>query len=252
MERLSMPPRAIGVGDSFLRDTRTDVDQYKGLPIHATQGLHDAIDQTLKASGTNMRGGRAIDLAAGSGAMSLRLKDRGYDVIAADLLEDKFKLDRADADFVRVDFNQPFAHLLPHDSRVVTAIEIIEHIENPRHFLRECRTLLACDGTLVVTTPNINSSFSKSLFIRQDIFHWFNDHDYREHGHITPIGVWQFYKMFQECGLRVRAHTTHGTQAFRFREWRSMWLLQQIVLRARGTTPWGDGSNHIFLLSLAS
>jgi len=251
MEKLSTPPRIIGVGDSFLREMSPDVDQYKGLAIHATRGLHDAIERLLRTSGNSIPGRRAIDLAAGSGAMSLRLKDQGYDVIAADLLEDKFKLDRSEADFVRVDFNQPFAHLLPHESRLVTAIEIIEHIENPRHFLRECRTLLADDGTLVVTTPNINSSFSKSLFIRQDIFHWFNDHDYHEHGHITPIGVWQFYKMFHECGLSVRAHTTHGTQAFRFREWRSMWLLQQIVLRMRGSSPWGDGSNHIFLLSLA-
>lgn len=41
--------------------------------------------------------------------------------------------------------------------RFVIATEVIEHLTNPYLFLREARTLLAVDGELVLTFPNVHN-----------------------------------------------------------------------------------------------
>lgn len=37
---------------------------------------------------------------------------------------------------------------------LVTAVEVIEHLENPRAMMRECFRVLRHGGTLLLTTPN--------------------------------------------------------------------------------------------------
>ena len=41
---------------------------------------------------------------------------------------------------------------------VVLAVEIIEHLENPYHFMRELERVLAPEGIAIITTPNIESA----------------------------------------------------------------------------------------------
>lgn len=45
----------------------------------------------------------------------------------------------------------------------ISAGEILEHIENPVSFLRECHGLLSAGGKLVLSTPNPNSPFERLL-----------------------------------------------------------------------------------------
>jgi ribosomal protein L11 methylase PrmA len=75
---------------------------YKGLLEHADPKLHEQlaynVDKLIK------KGGRLLDLGAGQGAMSERLLDLGYKVVAADSDPDNFMCD--DATFHKIDFNK--------------------------------------------------------------------------------------------------------------------------------------------------
>ena len=175
--------------------------EYKGLPIYAAPGLHDAAAQMLC---TALAGGaRVLEFGAGSGAMSLRLADLGFDVTASDLFPESFKPPHVP--FVAADLNGAFAVHWPQGFDAVMALEIVEHLENPREVLRQIRALLPIGGQLVLSTPNIANPVSQALFLRSGQFQWFRDVDYREQGHITPLSPWVLEKALQEAGFTIRA-----------------------------------------------
>lgn len=173
---------------------------YQGLPIFAAPGVHEAAAMLL-ASATEP-GARVLEFGAGSGAMSLRLKDMGFAVTASDLFPGSFKA--KDVPFVAADLNSAFAAQWPEGFDAVMALEIVEHLENPRHVLREIRQLLPVGGRLVLSTPNIANPVSQALFVRRGQFQWFRDADYHEQGHITPLSPWVLEKALQEAGFAIR------------------------------------------------
>ena len=122
-------------------------------------GLHEYVTSQVLARYARPRL-PAADLGSGPGGMAERLRSLGCDVTATD--RDAGVLE-TDLPFVELDFDQPdFAAKLGLDSfGLVTAIEVIEHVESPIGFLRNVRRLLAPGGIAVVTTPNVeyNSTF---------------------------------------------------------------------------------------------
>ncbi len=175
--------------------------EYKGLPIYAAPGLHEAAAQML--AGAAAGNARVLEFGAGSGAMSLRLANLGFQVTASDLFSESFK--PTDVPFVAADLNGAFAAQWPQGFDAVMALEIVEHLENPREVLRQVRALLPPGGQLVLSTPNIANPVSQALFLRRGQFQWFSDIDYREQGHITPLSPWMLEKALLEAGFVVRA-----------------------------------------------
>lgn len=176
------------------------MNEYRGLSIFAAPGLHQAA-AALFASAV-AAGARVLEVGAGSGAMSLRLSDAGFAVTASDLFQESFK--PVDVPFVAADLNTEFAPQLTGRFDAVMALEIVEHLENPRHLLRQLRAILPPGGQLILSTPNIANPVSQALFLRRGQFQWFRDEDYREQGHITPLSPWQIEKVLAECGFALR------------------------------------------------
>jgi SAM-dependent methyltransferase len=176
--------------------------EYKGLPIYAAPGLHEAAAAMLGAAAVPS-GARVLEFGAGSGAMSLRLSDLGFDITASDLFAESFK--PVHVPFVAADLNSAFAAQWPRGFDAVMALEIIEHLENPRQVLRQIRALLPVGGQLVLSTPNIANPVSQALFLRSGQFQWFRDVDYREQGHITPLSPWVLEQALREAGFAIRA-----------------------------------------------
>lgn len=175
-------------------------DEFEGLPIHTAPGLHEFV-ATL-ADRSFVPRGSVLDLAAGTGALCLRLVQHGFRLTAVDLVAENFRL-HGTVPFVTADLNRSFADALGATFDGVLAVEVMEHLENPRHFVRECAALLKPGGCLILTTPNVDNPVSKLSFIRRGRFQWFWDGDYDTLGHISPLTQWQVRRCVEEVPLDI-------------------------------------------------
>src|SRR5260370_32500224 len=62
---------------------------------------------------------------------------------------------------------------------VAMAVEILEHLENPRSFLRELARVLKPGGRAIVSTPNLTSLLSRVLFAACGQWDLFFNHPWR-------------------------------------------------------------------------
>ena len=88
-----------------------------------------------------------------------------------------------------------------------TAIEVIEHLENPRHLLRQAKQLLKPGGLLFVTTPNIENVPARIRFLmRGDLRMFGRDPTLNDPTHITPIHTQMFERMLADIGFDLVHH----------------------------------------------
>lgn len=101
--------------------------------------------------------GRVMDIPSGTGAFVRRLQAAGFVPVAADIVR---REELGDIEYHQADMNEP---LPVADASLdgITCIEGIEHLERPFDFVRECARVLASDGVLILTTPNISSLRSR-------------------------------------------------------------------------------------------
>lgn len=183
-------------------------NSYSGLRIHALPGLHDELGALARNNLT--KGGLLLDLAAGSGAMCKRMLDMGFRVHATDYVGSSFKL-HGQVPFREADLNLDFSSdYQGEEFDAVIASEIIEHLENPRHFLRQIHALLRPGGRVLLSTPNTTSTASKMRFLTEGRFQWFGDAQYLGDGHITPVSPWQLSVILSEVGLVEVMKTSFG------------------------------------------
>jgi SAM-dependent methyltransferase len=173
--------------------------EYRGLKIHAIPSLHEECIAQIKA--LRLPGNaRVLDLGAGEGAFSQRLLDAGLQVYAAELEPNRFRLD---VPCQNIDLNLDFYDKWNVRFDLVVAIEILEHLHDPRHFIRNCLQTLGSGGCLLVTSPNTESWLSRIRFLRDGHFLWFDESDYDGYGHVTPIFSWQVRQICSELGAEL-------------------------------------------------
>ena len=192
------------------------LQQYQGIPIFAAPGVHAYALQQLRR--WMPAGARVLELGAGGGAMSQRLADAGYRVGACDLFAGNFTPADTIA-FHTADLNGAFSTVIEGGWDAIVALELIAHLENPRHFLRECSRLLRPGGVLVLSTPNLANPVSQALFVRQGDFQWFSELDYREQGHIMPLAPSVLRRCFAEQGYAL---LMEGSVSNPYRQMRSL------------------------------
>jgi 2-polyprenyl-3-methyl-5-hydroxy-6-metoxy-1,4-benzoquinol methylase len=87
---------------------------------------------------------------------------------------------------------------------IACAIEVIEHLENPRHFSRQLFRILKPGGTAIITTPNNLALRSKVSLVVRGYFFAFGAQDYP--AHISPILQIDMERILQETGFTRVAH----------------------------------------------
>jgi 2-polyprenyl-6-hydroxyphenyl methylase/3-demethylubiquinone-9 3-methyltransferase len=101
---------------------------------------------------------RVLDLAAAQGNFTLKLAEMGYRVLWNDLRVELADYVRQKYEFGQVEYYAGNVFDLPTEKiglfDVILATEIIEHVAHPDDFLKKLASLLAKDGTIVLTTPN--------------------------------------------------------------------------------------------------
>jgi len=181
---------------------------YRGMKMYCAPGVHEAAFTML--TGHCSQDARIIDLAAGTGAWCARLLDAGFrNLTAADIDPGRFQPKQIPV--VRADFDDDFASRMPGIFEAATALEIIEHLENPRHFLRELSKLLADNGLLLLTTPNVSGVSNRMHFMRHGAHRWFHESDYRAQRHMSPLTETQLRLALVDAGFRICALGSAGT-----------------------------------------
>lgn len=163
----------------------------------SSDAIYMAVERVFLERGLN---GRILDYGSGIGNFSRRLLtlQRFTQVAAMDIMPAPPDL-AGRVEWVEQDLNAPVPG---HDAAfdVIAAIEVIEHLENPRAVMRELFRMLRPGGTVVVTTPN-NESWRSfiALWVRGH-YVAFGDPCYP--AHITALLRRDFTRIFAETGFR--------------------------------------------------
>lgn len=177
---------------------------YDGILMRANPMLHQEAFALL--SELAEAGSRVIDVGCGQGAFAARLRDNGYCVYAVDKNSDDFRAEGVE--FVAVDFDNPVEveqfraqHGGCYD--VAVGMEVIEHVENPWEYCRFLLSLVRPGGTVLLTTPNVESVASRVDFLFTGLFSHFTQNDYATSGHINPLTFHELHIVASGVGAEV-------------------------------------------------
>ncbi|MEP7340600.1 MAG: class I SAM-dependent methyltransferase [Acidobacteriota bacterium] len=83
----------------------------------------------------------------------------------------------------------------------VFALEVIEHLANPRHFVAEAHKRLREGGKLFLSTPCNDCLTARLSLLFRGYFPAFCESSYHISGHITPVTELDVRRMAQETGF---------------------------------------------------
>ncbi|HEX6042589.1 class I SAM-dependent methyltransferase, partial [Longimicrobium sp.] len=142
-------------------------------------------------------GGTLVDVGCGSGQLWPYLRGDFGRYVGVDVVRyDGFP---ADGEFHVLDLDRGDVPLPDGIADVAAGVETIEHLENPRAFLRMLARLARPGGWVIVTTPNQHSLLSKGTFLLRGEHAAFTDTSYP--AHITALLAVDLRRMAAECGL---------------------------------------------------
>jgi SAM-dependent methyltransferase len=148
---------------------------------------------------TGSRGGTLVDMGCGTGALWPHIRDRFARYVGVDVVRyDGFP---AEGEFRRVDLDAGRADLADGCADAVAAVETIEHVENPRAFMRELARIARPGGWIFVTTPNQASLLSKLTLLLRNEFNAFQERPGLYPAHITALLPMDLVRIARECGL---------------------------------------------------
>jgi len=166
----------------------------------ASQNVHDTVFDLVQRFLPEPC--KILDLGAGEGAFSRRLVAANHNIVAVDGSDEFWRTPEIPLRIANLD--SEFAETVcPTGEKfdAIIAIEIIEHLENPFSFLRQCAKLLKKDGLLFLTSPNVESITSRVLFLYTGRLKAFEEGWTQRPAHLTPIFKWKLDLAFEEAGF---------------------------------------------------
>lgn len=143
---------------------------------------------------------RLVDVGCGAGDLFRALGPNVGSYLGVDLVRYKGFPSAGNAQFISADLNNQIP-LEPGSADVVVSIETIEHIENPRAFMRELVRVVRPGGLILITTPNQLSLLSKLTLVVKDQFNAFTETNYP--AHITALLEGDLRRIAIEVGLEA-------------------------------------------------
>jgi SAM-dependent methyltransferase len=187
---------------------------------------------------------KAVDLGAGSGAFAARLEHTGCRVIACDINTTAY---HGISPFKTVDLEHSNLsyELGEREFQVVSAIEVIEHLEAPIRFLQQVRSLLHPEGFAVLTTPNVDSLPARAKFLLKGTLRMFDE--WGDPEHVSPI-FWDLLvrKYLPRADLVIADHMSYPPKGFIVGRPIYRRMLSLVGPVDPGSCWFGD--NHIFVL----
>ena len=174
-------------------------------------GLHEALAATLaQTPGINLRT-PVLDLGCGSGAWLARLARQGFTNLRGVDSGSMVPITPSSAYVCsQADIDDPDLRLGEARFGLITAIEVIEHVENPGHFLGHVRRYLARDGYLLLTTPNVHSVRARVRFAITGKLAGFDRTNVPfEPTHIYPVFITCLDRLLPRYGLETVRRWTY-------------------------------------------
>lgn len=165
--------------------------------------------------------GTLVDVGCGAGQLAPAVRDRFQSYLGCDLVEyPGFRRDGW-ARFVKADLNAPPYPIDAATADATVSIETIEHLENPRAFMRELVRITRPGGLVLVTTPNQLSLLSKWSLLVKNQFNAFQQAPGLYPAHITALVEADLRRIAAESGLeQVEIHYSgFGRIPFTARAW---------------------------------
>ncbi|HEX2092489.1 MAG TPA: methyltransferase domain-containing protein [Longimicrobiaceae bacterium] len=157
--------------------------------------IYAMVARALRSRGAS--GGLFLDVGCGVGNLARFVSGDFDEYVGADAV--RYEGFPADAAFSQVDLDTGRLPLPDGAADVVAAVETIEHLENPRAFLRELVRLAKPGGWVIVTTPNQLSLLSLLSLVVKGRFVHFQDVHYP--AHLTALLEVDLRRIAGECGL---------------------------------------------------
>lgn len=183
------------------------LEYYKDLLIKADTGLHHQLFSIINQLFKDRKDIKILDVACGEGAFASRLFDTGFkNVNCVDIDSHNFKFSGR-INFTEIDLNNysDVSHFVTNNAGeydLVIGMETIEHLENPWLYIHMLKTVLKKDGVLILTTPNINSIYSKIIYILRDRFFLFMESNLSYY-HINPISTFEIETICKYNDLNI-------------------------------------------------
>lgn len=169
-----------------------------------TPYIYDAAVRAAKKAGVR-HGAKHLDIGAAAGQLIGKYRaEFGAESFACDYTDTLMELPDQKVDIADLNVEKlPYAD---NAFDVVTATEIIEHLENPREFLRDIARVLKPGGLCVISTPNVLNLNSRLRYL------WFGFHQLfgplpvgarkleSTDGHITPFSYFYCHHAMLESG----------------------------------------------------
>lgn len=165
-----------------------------------------------------LAGRRIVDVGAGEGYFTALVGEHlkahgvapGTVLRACDLFPEQFRYGDVACDRVDVGMRLPY----PDGTfDVACSIEVIEHLEDQFHFVRELHRIVRPGGRVLLTTPNLLNINSRLRFLRAGFWLLFDPLPLDSHnpvhlaGHIHPISFYYLAYLFHRAGFAsVRVH----------------------------------------------
>jgi 2-polyprenyl-3-methyl-5-hydroxy-6-metoxy-1,4-benzoquinol methylase len=201
--------------------TSQEVEQTNAIDVETrarqSHGISNSTIYEMVARAIAQRhsgGGVLVDVGCGAGNLRSFVSGNASDGISEAARSAGYCCDRyigvdavrydsfpADAEFLPLDLDSGNVPLADGFADVVCAVETIEHLENPRAFMRELVRLTKPGGWVIVTTPNQLSLLSKLTLVLKNQFSAFQEAPGLYPAHITALLEIDLIRMAKECGL---------------------------------------------------
>jgi 2-polyprenyl-3-methyl-5-hydroxy-6-metoxy-1,4-benzoquinol methylase len=160
-------------------------------------GLHASLVLELPAVGAQ---DPILDIGCGTGAWLHRLGGLGYQHLhGIDLHPSDFSTKRATVSQANLDYDD--IGLDDRKFTLITAIELIEHLENPGRLFYHVSRHMSDDGMFLVTTPNIHSTICRMRFFLTGNLKQFDSKG--DQTHIYPVLITAIERILPRYGLRI-------------------------------------------------
>jgi 2-polyprenyl-3-methyl-5-hydroxy-6-metoxy-1,4-benzoquinol methylase len=178
------------------------------IKVFGLQHPHDKVVEIFARYGDH---GKLLDAPAGSGIISQKLKESGFDVVAADINPHLICVQGISCERADLNFDLPFSD---GTFDYVLCSNGIEHLENPVQFIRESFRILKGKGKLLISTPNILNLKSRlaNLLAGFNLFTGRPCNEVEEYlggDHIHLANYYELRTHLHRNGFRILEATTH-------------------------------------------